>query len=462
MTLTVADVAESGGGDIEIANSDAINITGLVSAGPGDVTIATAGQLIENGGAVDGFVLTTYSVGGTELTGPNTVQYVRATANAGGDYGFDNTSSTLVVIGVTEIGDGALRISNAGSMNIVGLVTAESGNVTLSASGTVIEDNNGMIVAAGLELLGNADYTLTNADNLVTNLAGNTAGNVVYHNAGSLAVGTVNTIGLTAANKSIQLTADGSIGVNAILDGGSIGLTAAGQLTENGGAIDASTLTTNAAGGTELAGPNSVQSLDGTNSGGGDFDFGNSTSTLVVTEVNQVDGGNIRVTNAGSINLVGAVSTVSGNVTLSGSGSVFESGLGKIAAAGLELLGSANFTLVSTDNLVTNLAGNTTGNVAYHNAGGLLISTVNSAGLSAGNGSIELTANGSIGVNAILRAASSALRQQDNLLKTAVRSTVPRSRPARSAARSLPGRIRCSRLTARIPPAATTISAIAR
>ncbi len=401
-TLTVTSVTESGG-DININDyGGAIIVTGFVSAETGDVGLFTAGSLIENGGAIDSFILTTNSVGGTELNGANTVQFVRGGNAVGGNFEFGDSTPTLVVIGMGESGGGTLRISNTGSISLVGPVMAGTGNVSLSAVGTVTEDNNGRVGAAGLELLGSADFTLANDGNLVTNLAGNTTGNVVYQNAGNLSIATVNTVGLTAADKSIELTTDGSIGVNASLVGSSIDLTAAGQLTESGGAIDGSTLTTNSAGGTELAGLNSVQSLDGTNSGGGDFDFGNSAPTLVVVGVTQVDGGNILISNAGSINLTGPVATGSGNVTLSGSGSVFESSLGRIAAAGLELLDSADFTLTNTDNLVTNLAGNTTGNVAYYNAGSLSIATVNTVGLTAANKSIELTADGSIGVNAIL------------------------------------------------------------
>lgn len=291
-------------------------------------------------------------------------------------------------------------------MSIEGPVATGSGNITLSATGSVTESGLGKIAGTGLELLGSADFTLANTHNLVTNLAGNTTGNVVYHNAGDLSIATVNTVGLTAPNKSIELTADGGIAVNAILEGGSIALTAAGQITESGGEIDGSTLTTVSVGGTELAGPNSVQSLNGTNSGGGDFDFGDSTPTLLVTGVKQVDGGNIRLSNDGSMNLAGTVTAPSGNVTLSGSGSVFESSLGKIVATGLELLGSADFTLTNADNLVRDLAGNTTGNVAYHNAANLSIATVNSTGLSTGNGSIKLTANGNISVLARISGGS--------------------------------------------------------
>ena len=399
---------------IELTADGSIGVNAILEGG--DVSLTAAGQLTESGGEIVASMLTTDAVGGTELAGPNSVQSLDGTNSGGGDFDFGNSAATLVVTTVTQVDGGNIRISNAGSINLTGPVAAGTGNVTLSGSGSVTQDSFGNIVAAGLELLGSADFTLTNSDNLVTNLAGNTTGDVIYHNAGDLTIATVNSAGLSAGNGSIELTADGSIGVNAILEGGSISLTAARQLTENGGAIDGSTLTTSAIGGTELAGPNAVQSLDGTNSGGGDFDFENSAATLVVTAVMQVDGGNIRISNAGSINLAGPVEAASGNVTLSGSGSVFESSLGKIAAAGLELLGSADFTLTSSNNLVTNLAGNTAGNVIYHNAGDLSIARVNSAGLSAGNGSIELTADGSISVLAKVSGGSLDITPQGAIL----------------------------------------------
>ncbi len=428
---TTGSVAYHNAGSLSI---DTVNTVGLTAANkPIDLTadggiavdailtgssidLTAAGQITENGGAIDGSMLTTDSVGGTELTGPNSVQSLNGTNSAGGDFDFGDSTPTLVVVGVNQADDGNIRLTNSSSMNIEGPVATRSGNITLSASGSAIESGLGKVAGTGLELLGSADFTLTNADNLVANLAGNTTGSVAYHNAGDLSIATVNSVGLTAANKSIELTADGSISVNATLEGGSIALTAAGQITESGGEIDGSTLTTVSVGGTELAGPNSVQSLNGTNSGGGDFDFGDTMPTLLVTGVEQVDGGNIRLSNDGSINLAGTITTPSGNVTLSGSGSVLEGSLGRIVAAGLELLGSADFTLTNADNLVTDLAGNTTGKVAYHNAGNLSIATVNSTGLTTGTGSIELTADGSISVLARISGGSVEITPQDEIV----------------------------------------------
>ena len=165
-TLTVASVTETGGTSTSTTMAARIIVTGFVSDESGDVGLFTAGSLIENGGAIDSFILTTNAVGGTELNGANTVQFVRGANAVSGNLEFGDSTPTLVVIGMGESGGGALRISNTGSVSIVGPVSASTGNVALSASGTVTEDNNGRITAAGLELLGSMIILLRMAGSL--------------------------------------------------------------------------------------------------------------------------------------------------------------------------------------------------------------------------------------------------------------------------------------------------------
>jgi hypothetical protein len=202
-----------------------MNLSGLVTAGAGNVYLASAGPLTETGaGSINGFVLISFAVGGTELTGSNTIQFLSG-ENTGGAFQVSDTAPTLVVVSVTEHGSGTLNLSNVGAIDIAGPVDVHSGNLTLNSSGPIFETSLGHIVAGGLELLGSGDFDLTASGNDVTELAGNTTGAVVYHNAESFSVGTVNSTGLTAAGKSIVLTADGSIGVNALLSGGSVDIT---------------------------------------------------------------------------------------------------------------------------------------------------------------------------------------------------------------------------------------------
>ncbi len=88
---------------------------------------------------------------------------------------------------------GGLDIGTVGTT--VG-VNAGLGDVTLQSGAAVTQSQ--ALVAAGLELLGSGPYTLTNASNDVTTLAGNT-GAVSFRDTSGFAIGTVNTVGLTSS-----------------------------------------------------------------------------------------------------------------------------------------------------------------------------------------------------------------------------------------------------------------------
>jgi hypothetical protein len=227
--VMIAGITNSGGGDDIVNNiGGPIGITGVVTAGSGSVFLASAGTITESGGGeIIGFDLTINSVGGTVLNGANVVQFLRGGNSIRGNFELANNALTLDVIAILDSvgGGGAIRVSNIGSIDISGPMLNGRGNISLSGSGQVFETSVGRIVADGLELLGSADFSLTASGNHVANLAGNTTGEVIYHDAGSFAIGTVNSVGLTAVNKPIMLTGDGTIGVNSILAGGSVEIT---------------------------------------------------------------------------------------------------------------------------------------------------------------------------------------------------------------------------------------------
>ncbi|MCZ8257866.1 MAG: MBG domain-containing protein, partial [Polaromonas sp.] len=91
--------------------------------------------------------------------------------------------------------------TTAGNIAINGALSASE--LTLSTAGTTTQ--TAAITATGLELLGTGSHTLDHAGNAVTTLAGNT-GDAAYSQAGALAVGTVNTAGLTASGKVLVRT----------------------------------------------------------------------------------------------------------------------------------------------------------------------------------------------------------------------------------------------------------------
>jgi len=171
-----------------------------------------------------------------------------------------------------------------GTVNTAGLTT--SGNTTLSTTATVTQSQ--ALNAAGLELLGaGGTYTLNTVNNTVATLAGNT-GSVNYRDGGGVAIGTVNTVGLTAS---------GDISLDA----------RAGAIT---GAVDADNLTLAATGNINVT--SNVNTLTASTTGGtlsvteaDDITLTDLTTTNALITVTATGGGiHARSVNAGTANVV--------------------------------------------------------------------------------------------------------------------------------------------------------------
>jgi hypothetical protein len=119
-------------------------------------------------------------------------------------------------------------------------------NVTLNAGDAVTQTQ--AVTAAGLELLGAGSYALTLATNNVGTIAANTGGTVSYRDADALAVGTVNTAGITTSGDNVTLQTGGTLAIDQAVSLG------AGNLTLNAGAAATQTAAITAAG-LELPGP---------------------------------------------------------------------------------------------------------------------------------------------------------------------------------------------------------------
>lgn len=133
------------------------------------------------------------------------------------------TAGKITVGGATTFGTNTTLMSGSGGIAISGAITATGKNLTLSTTGSASESSS--ITAAGLELLGSGgSYTLTNAANSIATLAGNTGSISLVDNA-SLAVGTVNTAGITTSGAvSLQATgASSDITLNQSVTGGGSG-----------------------------------------------------------------------------------------------------------------------------------------------------------------------------------------------------------------------------------------------
>ncbi|MEO7579649.1 MAG: YDG domain-containing protein [Massilia sp.] len=252
-----------------------------------------------------------------------------------------------------------------GSVGATDGLTA-SGNLTLTSIAAVGQTK--AINVAGLELLGTGgSFTLDDANNAITTLAGNTGTVSLTENSG-FAIGAVNTVGLAATS---QLT-----------------------LSSTGGVTQAERIATPA-----LA-------LLGV---GGSYVLNNGANALTTVAL---DTGSVKLTeNSGfAIGSVGSTvgATTSATMSLTSGANVTQTQA--ISTTGLELLGAGgNFTLTNAGNSIPLLAGST-GDASIQTTGALEIGTVNSAGMGA-TGNLQLKANGIISQSQALAIGGDLLLQ---------------------------------------------------
>jgi hypothetical protein len=395
-TLAILNVSQSGGANVAVSNNGAIDVAGVVTAGAGQVILTATGKVIETrNGAIQAGHLATSSSGGIVLTGPNTVTSFTATNSGSRDIQLVNTAATLTLLNISQFGGGNIKVSNNGAINVAGVVTAGAGQVTLTATGKIIESRVGAI-NAGLLATSSSGGTNLTGPNTVTNFA--------TTNSGGGDIQLVNTAAtLTLLNVSqsgggnIAVSNNGAIDVaGAVTAGaGQVTLTATGKIIETrNGAINAGLLTTNSAGGTILTGSNTVTSFTATNSGGGDILLVNTAVTLTLFNVSQSGGGNIEVSNKGAIDVAGVVTAGAGQVTLTATGRITEILSGAIIA-GLLTTSSSGGTILTGSNTVTSFT-------ATNSGGGdiLLVNTAVTLTLfnvsQSGGGNIEVSNNGTI------------------------------------------------------------------
>ncbi len=278
----------------------------------------------------------------------------------------DNVGESITIDDASTFGSiGAVSRNSADNDNAAGAITiapgtstllnalATTGDLTLNApvGGVLSQDGASTLAASGLQLLGGGSFNLSAGSNAITTLAGNT-GNVVLREDSGFAIGTVNTIGLTAT--------------------GAVTLSSTGTVTQLQG-MDAA--------GLELLGTGGTFALTHT---------ANAISTLAgnTGAVSFLDNSGFAI---GTVNTVGL--TTSADTTLSSTGAVTQSQ--KLVAARLELLGAAGaFTLTNAANAITTLSGNT-GTISFLENSGFAIGTVNTIGLTT-TGNLTLSTTGAV------------------------------------------------------------------
>src|SRR5437762_1972154 len=206
-------------------------------------------------------------------------------------------------------------------------ITLGSGNLTLNVTGNVSQVAGNVILASGLQLLGSGTVHLDDSGNNVATLAASTSGPISYTDSNALVLGTVTDTAMTPNSTTHGISSNNSDVKLTVLAGGlRIGAVADG--------------------------------------GADDITLGSGNLTL---------------------NVVGAVRQVSGNV---------------IMAAGLQLLGSGTVQLDDTGNNVATLADSNSGPISYTDASALTVGTVSdtamtpnvsTSGISSNNSDVKLT-----------------------------------------------------------------------
>jgi hypothetical protein len=192
-------------GAITDANGAANNISGTTLN-------ASALNAITLGTNVTGLqtLTTTGTTGDIGITAANALNSsnLAITTNAGSAQTVSLSSAAGITVDSAfgNSQDKLKLIATGGNIAINGALAASE--LTLNTAGTSTQ--TAAITATGLELLGSGTHTLNHASNAVTTLAGNT-GNVDYSQAGALAIGTVNTAGLTTSGK-VLVRATGAAG----------------------------------------------------------------------------------------------------------------------------------------------------------------------------------------------------------------------------------------------------------
>ncbi|CAN7228793.1 two-partner secretion domain-containing protein [Polaromonas sp. LjRoot131] len=236
------NLALAGGATVEnISAPGAVSVTAAAGnlavktvAGSAVTLTAAAGAITDANGTANNITAATLNATaangitlGTNVTGLQTLATTGATgdisiaaANAinTGNFGISTNAGAAQTVSLSSSAgitvdsafgnsqDKFKLIATGGNIAINSALTASE--LTLSTTGTSTQ--TAAITATGLELLGSGTHTLNNAGNAVTTLAGNT-GNVGYSQAGALAIGTVNTAGLTTSGK-VLVRATGAAG----------------------------------------------------------------------------------------------------------------------------------------------------------------------------------------------------------------------------------------------------------
>jgi len=169
---------------INTDSGSSLNVTGAINGG----SLLTA---IGSGNYTFGLIGNSTPVAGLNITNANNVIFSNSV----------NSSSDI-------------SVKTSGNININGPLVATNSMVKLNTTGVVTQNSSGSITASSLALLGvGGNYTLNSSTNNVSTFAADT-GTIIYKNAGTLTIGTVNPTGITATGPVSISTLTGNLMVS--------------------------------------------------------------------------------------------------------------------------------------------------------------------------------------------------------------------------------------------------------
>lgn len=374
-----------------------IAITNHIST-PGSIvfnagTSSATGTITESGSGVilGGAAVTATSIGGLTLNNSsNQIDQLTATNSGSGNISVINDNTAMIINGISQTGGGTVTVTNngaSGDITIAGNISNDASSVTLT-SGNNISGTSGAISAPSSTVAMTAANSISLANNPIS--ANNNIDLTATNGSISLAGGAASTLGILTltANQDIELNS----GVFSAPD--DISMTAGGAITGSKSAtVETTTFTATAANGINLpATGNKVSFLNLTNTASGNLIFANDSAALSVDTMSQTGGGNVSVTNTGTLSLNTPISTT-GNITLAGS-TITQTGLSTITGNALALYNSSNTVLTQDINVHSVSANNVSGTFNLVND---LSSLLSITGITySGNGTITITNPGDL------------------------------------------------------------------
>jgi filamentous hemagglutinin family protein len=370
-TLSIGTGANVIGANVTLIATGGITQTaGSISAGTGALAFRSDGAIGQSGGTITAGSLSTLGAadGTTAAASVNIGQSGNAIAaldqvRATGDITIQAGAGTLAIGTGAAVHGANITLTAAGDITQTGgAINAGSGagTLTLQSDGAVGQ-TGGTIAAGSLSVLGAAGGT-TAAASITLDRSGNAiaaldqvraTGDIAIHaGADTLAIGA----GATILGANITLTATGDItqtggAINAGSGAGILTLQSDGAVGQTGGAISAGSLNvrstpdgTGEAASISLDRPGNAIAALGEVLAIGDITIQAGTGTLTIGSGASVSGANITLIATGGITQTGGVINAgSGALTLQSDGAVGQTG-GTITAASLSVLGAAGGT----------------------------------------------------------------------------------------------------------------------